>query len=247
MLKFLRKGDLRRQRGFTLVGTTISFMIAAVALTGAWIAYHDMQIQLHVASADRMMDQYAQATFQELTNVLSWSWGSDPFGNQAWKFYMDDVVEEWGLFETWTYRTENNMLLIGYRPNTGLLINNVQPKWARDRSNWYKWTGSRPPVGKTAAIDRRDRITMEALRFDRVRFDRFPTSDPVSEVKREGVMKVWMTMHYSYTAPNWNRIGTRLFVDRYVRERYFETKIAMHNYDVSGNPFRDSKVVAHGG
>ena len=158
--------DKKRQRGFTLVTSTISILVAGVVLGGTWLSYSMMQSQWRVASAERMMDQYAATTMQELTNRLSWAWGAKMIQggprNPKWAFYMDDVIEENGLFaSTFPYTLgPDNALELTYRPTQGILFNAFPPKWAAERnSTHYVWSGrSGAPLGVVRSFDRRDRI-----------------------------------------------------------------------------------------
>lgn len=246
LLGLCRKLSSRRsQSGFTLVGTAISAIIGTGILAGAWVAYTDMMIQWRVSHAERIMDQYAAAAMQELTNDLCWSWGAKQIQggwvNPRWKFYFDDRIEEYGSMDLWKYnRGADKMIEITYRPTSGILINNVPPSWARDRfTDYYVWAGrSYAPRGYTNTMDRRDRMTVESILFDWEEFGSFPSNEE-SALKRQGVMVIKMTMHYTYRPTNWAEKATHLYGRNYVRERKYETKIFMRNWDVDTNRYRD--------
>jgi hypothetical protein len=242
---------LPKQRGFTLASVTISTLIAGVVLTGAWLGFSDLQVQWRVSNADRVMDQYAASTMQELTNTLSWAWGAKQIQGGSrdphWKFYLDDIIEENGQMERsrwdqYYHIASDRLLELTYRPTGGIYFNNTPPKWAVDRTSWYVWVGrAGVPRGATRAYDRRDRMTVEGLTID---FNRFPylpntTGLPEENLRRSEVVTVTMVMHYSYNAPYWFQVGTRMYGSRYVRERIYSTQIAMRNWDVESNYFRD--------
>jgi hypothetical protein len=245
-----RMAGLSAQRGFTLVSTVISMLIAGVVLTGAWLGYGDLQVEWRVANADRMMDQYAAAAMQELTNTLSWAWGAKQIQggrDQRWKFYLDDIVAERPMsvsrWDQLYHIGPDRMLELSYRPTAGILFNNTPPPWAADRFNrQYLWAGrSGSPQGVLYTMDRRDRMTMEGLQVDFNQFDSYlPTGGlPNEKLKRSMVISVELTMHYTYNSPSWFQVGTRLYGSSYVRERTYRTQIAMRNWDVETNVFRD--------
>jgi hypothetical protein len=253
-----RMAGLNAQGGFTLVSTVIAMLIAGVVLTGAWLGYSDLQVQWRVANADRVMDQYAAAAMQELTNTLSWSWGAKQIQggarNPRWKFYIDDLVAERPMStSTWDrlyHIGPDRMLELTFRPTSGILFNATAPGWAADRFNrFYTWTGrSGVPQGVLSTVDRRDRMTVEGLQVDFNRFTYVTGSGAPSEnLKRSMVMSVELTMHYTYNAPTGFRVGTRLYGSRYVRERKYTTQIAMRNWDVETNVFRDEVLGLAGG
>ena len=239
------------QSGFTFASTTISLIIAGVVLTGAWLAYSDLQVQWRVANADRMMDQYAAASMQELTNTFCWSWGAKQIqgGNRdpRWKFYMDDIVAEHGPMALWKYHLgPDNLLELTYRPTSGILLNSTTPTWAADRlGSSYMWIGrGGAPRGVVRSFDRRDRMTVESLRID---FNYFPylsnaAGRPNENLRRSQVVTVTLVMHYTYNAPYWFQMGTRMYGPSYVRERTYSTQIAMRNWDVETNDFRDKMM-----
>lgn len=255
MNKILRRSGRRSQRGYTLISTAISFTIAGICIAGAWIAYSGMQVQWKVGNADRIMDQYAHSAMQELTNVLSWSWGGEQItGGRTprWKFRMDDIISEHGQMDRgWTYRRDlDKMIFLSHSPRRGILINDNEPRWAQDirGTNWFQWSGSRPGVNEINVVDQRDRITLEAVTYEFNPFARYGRPrDATSRVKQEGVLEVHMTFHYRYSGGAWRGRGTRLYGDSYVREREFETQIAMRNWDVVSNPYRDERIQSVGG
>jgi type II secretory pathway pseudopilin PulG len=240
---------LTAQRGFTLVSTAVSMLIAGVVLTGAWIGYTDLQVQWRVSNADRVMDQYAAATMQELTNSLCWAWGAKQVQggrDPRWDFYLDDIVAERPMSSSrWDQQFHigpDRMLQLTFRPTAGILFNNrTAPLWAADRFNrqylWSGRSGARPGVVYTT--DRRDRMTVESLQMDFNLFDYLTTSVPDEKLKRSQVVRVIMVMHYTYNAPYWFQMGTRPYGTSYVRERRYETQISMRNWDVQNNDFRD--------
>lgn len=238
------------QCGFTIYELALTTIIAGTLLTGAWIAFGDMRVQWKVANADRMMDQYAHAAMQEMTNLFSWCWGAQAIQggprSTRWKFVMNDRIEEHGSMNLWEARHYNlppgGYLELTFAPTRGILFNGFPPRWAQDRNvNQYLWSGSSPRLFSTNAFDRRDRMTMEALTLEMSTYPDFPISysDSSAAIARRNVVKIKMVMHYRYTAPNWGRRGTRIFADRYVRERSYESMVYMRNWDVESNSFRD--------
>ncbi|MBU0507574.1 hypothetical protein KKH27_01875 [bacterium] len=247
--KELRSARGRRwQRGFTLVSTAINFTVAGVVLTGAWIAYNNMQVQWKVTNADRMMDQYAASAMQELTNVLSWGWGGEGIQggrNTRWKFSINDLVEEHGLMQQWRYRT---IPALGYRyieltcqPQKGILFNGGQPKWVHG----YLWSGSTPRYLQSRVFDSRDRMTVEGFGIDYYLYPEFPAQNSREigaaqiMLNRRMLAKVTITLHYTYNAPEFFGKTTTLFGSRYVRERKYETTVCMRNWWVENNEYYD--------
>jgi type II secretory pathway pseudopilin PulG len=242
---------LTAQRGFTLVSTMVSMLIAGVVLTGAWIGYTDLQVQWRVSNADRVMDQYAAAAMQELTNTLCWAWGAKQIQGGSrdprWKFYLDDIVAEQPMSASRWDRDfhigPDRLLELSFRPTAGILFNNTAPPWAADRfRRQYLWagrSGARP--GLVYAMDRRDRMTVEGLQVHFNQFDSYLTTGglPNELAKRSMVVRVRLTMHYTYHAPYWFQMGSPLYGTSYVRERIYDTQIAMRNWDVENNEFRD--------
>jgi len=235
-----------KQRGFTLVNTVVASLIAGTITTGTWIAYSDMQVQWRISNAERVMDQYAAATMQELTNDLSWAWGAKEIQggprNTKWAFYMDDIMQENGLFATWKYQFgPDNALELTFRPAQGILINSMPPKWSAYRTNsQYLWSGhAGAPLGVQRAIDRRDRMTVEGIQIDFQDLKAYFSGTDTTSKKRAEVVMVSMTMHYTYDAPSWYHVAMRLYGDSYIKEREYVTQIAMRNWDVESNSYRD--------
>lgn len=240
----------RAQAGFTIYEVALTTIIAGTLLTGGWIAFGDMRVQWKVANADRMMDQYAHAAMQEMTNLFSWCWGAQqiqggPYSTR-WKFVMDDRIQEHGSMDLWEATHYNlppgGYLELTFSPTRGILFNGIPPRWAQDRNvNQYLWFGSAPRLYAINSFDRRDRMTMESLQLEMSTYPEFPAQlgDSAAAIARRNVVKITMNMHYRYSAPNWGRRGTRIFADRYVRERLYETRVYMRNWDVESNPFRD--------
>lgn len=239
------------QSGFTFVSTTISMIIAGVVLTGAWLAYSDLQVQWRIANADRVMDQYAAASMQDLTNTFCWAWGAklvqggsrDPH----WKFYIDDIVAERAMsLSRWDqdyHIGPDRLLELTFRPTSGILFNSFTPEWAADRlGTSYMWIGrGGTPRGVVRSFDRRDRMTVESLQisFNTFPYLSNPAGHPNENLRRSQVVKVELVMHYTYNAPYWFQMGSRLYGSSYVRERKYVTQIAMRNWDVEINDFRD--------
>lgn len=243
-----KTGWRKQQRGFTLVTATVSTLVAGVILSGSWLAYGDLQTQWRVSHAERMMDQYAAATMQELANNLSWAWGakniqSNP-RNIKWAFYMDDIIQEGRLFAA-EYRYQlgpDHALELTYRPTRGILFNSFSPKWASDRLNTqYIWSGTGgSPRGVLKTFDRRDRMTLEGILLDFNLFPYLRDSIGVSNnPNRAEVVTVYLTMHYTYNSSPWFNVSSRLFGSSYVRERTYTTQIAMRNWDVENNKYKD--------
>jgi len=243
---------LTAQRGFTLVSTMVSMLVAGVVLTGAWIGYTDLQVQWRVSNTDRVMDQYAAAAMQELTNTLCWAWGAKQIQGGSrdprWKFYLDDIVAERPMSASRWDRDfhigPDRMLDLSFRPTAGILFNNATaPLWAAGRfDRQYLWAGrAGVPRGVLNTMDRRDRMTVESLLVDFNQFDAYLTTggQPNEKAKRSMVVKVILTMHYTYNAPYWFQLASRPYGTSYVRERQYTTQIAMRNWDVENNEFRD--------
>jgi len=237
-----------------LVQTAVAGIITGVVLTGGWMTFADMRAQWHIAAAERMMDQYAAAAMQELTNDLSWSWGGKRIQAGAlstrWQFVMNDVTGDEGGMARWRYATDPaNFITLTVRPMQGILINGVPPKWSVDRyRTQYLWSGSSPRRGTLKTFDRRDRMTVESFTVDFQRYPQFPgSSDPLESVKRQGPITVELVMHYTSSAKGWNSLGPRMHDGRYVRERRYSTEIFMRNWDVESNTYRDNLLHAVGG
>jgi hypothetical protein len=247
-----RPAGLNAQRGFTLVSTVVSTLISSIMIAGVWSAYTDLKIQWRVSNAERAMDQYAASAMQDLTNTLSWAWGAKMIqggpDNPRWKFYLDDIIEEHGLMSVsrWdqTYHIgPDRMLELTYSKTSGILFNGIRPKWTGERSTHeYLWTGrGGAPLGVLRSMDRRDRMTVESLLIDFNRFDYLPyTTGIVNEkLKRSQVVKIELTMHYTYTTPALFGLFARMYGNDYVRERKYTTQVSMRNWDVENNAFRD--------
>ncbi|RPH96377.1 hypothetical protein EHM69_01545 [candidate division KSB1 bacterium] len=249
--RFRKNPGRRTQRGFSLVSMAVAAIIGGVAIIGGWAAVRGLQVHWHVSHGERLMDQYAAAALQELTNTLSWSWGGRQIvgglTSTRWQFYMDDIIEENGLMQAaFPYpRDLGKMMTLTYQPNRGLLFSGTVPKWAANQSgDFYFWTSSRRAKMDRVQIqiggsdldyynlDRRDRITVEGLRIEFADFRQFGTQE-----RRWGqAVTVEITLHYSFLAPE--GIST-LFSGNIVRERIYRTQISMRNWDVEENEFRD--------
>ena len=233
---------LRGQDGYTLISLVISMFISAVVLTGAWLAYENMQSEMHVLNADRQMDQYAQSAFQELTNVCSWSWAGVQVqgGSQhtRWKFLMQDIPQEFGTHMH--YQTDQDgFVVLRYTPTQGILINDRPPTWAEDRyHDFYVFTGRSPRAGEIRAFDRRDRMTIEGLTMDYAQTQFIPTTDPIGQISAKGTVMVNMTLQYRYRA----NAMFGLYSKDYVHERTYATQIYMRNWDSDVNDFRKTWI-----
>jgi hypothetical protein len=84
-------------------------------------------------------------------------------------------------------------------------------------------------------------MTMESLQIYFNRFEYLPTNPTIENdaLKRSQVVTVELTMQYTYKSSAWFGIGTRLYGSNYTRERKYTTQIAMRNWDVEHNEFRD--------
>jgi hypothetical protein len=218
-----------RQRGYTLVSTTIAFMISGFVLTGAWLAFRDMQAQMRVNFAERIMDQYAQSAMQELTNKLSWAWDAKMIQggsrNTRWNFMIRDQINE---HQTWVpdWQLEpNHYTQVRYQPTGGLLIGNQPPRWMTDHwRNEYVWFGRSSRAGEVRAFDRRDRMTMESLLFE-VDNSRW-AADQVERNKAPVNINVELTLQYRYHANSMFGLYSR----EYVRERTYRTSAYLRNW-----------------
>ncbi len=235
----------RWRRGFTLVSTTISFTVAGVVLAGAWMAFANMRTQWKIQNAERLMDNYGHMAMKELTNIMSWGWGAEQLGGgryERWKTVVDDLIEEHGLMNNWTYRTVNSnqgyhFIELTYHPQRGVLWNNRIPDW-----NDYQFLGHSPRVFHLNDFNRQDRMTVEGLRLNLPQYrTEFPVNlsgedNPDGIFKlRENVMEVTLTLHYTHR----NSSAWGLYSGYYVRERQYRTKICLRNWDVESNPFRE--------
>jgi hypothetical protein len=243
---------LRSAAGYTIVSTLTTVVVGTIVLTGAWMTYIGYQAQWKVANADRMMDQYAAASMQEMTNLLSWSWGAQQVQggrNFRWKFLIDDQVKERGptsmrVWETnYYHRDQENFVFFSYDPNQGILFNGVPPHWARDAmgTNWYQWGGKPSAPTVRRIVDSRDRISVEAMSIDINDFrDAGFVPSPEDQARLQMVLKVELVMHYTSSNPTFFGLYHR----GYVRERRYSTEIAMRNWDVEHNDFRDNQIKA---
>lgn len=240
----------KRQAGYTLVSTVVSFTIGSIILAGAWTAYRDIQVQMHVQNADRQMDQYAQAAIQEITNFASWSWlGKQVQGGSRytkWNFQTYDEVREYGAWVPWYIRDQDNYTQVSYKPTSGLLFGNRIPSWEQDRNGaYYVWTGRAPRVGEIRVMDRRDRMTMESLLMDYTQSN-YPASRD-EYVNHMGTFDVAITLHYRYRANSMFGMYSR----EYARERTYQTTIYQRNWDSDINLDRaewvKSQLVPGGG
>jgi type II secretory pathway pseudopilin PulG len=237
----------RKNAGFTILEMAISLVISGAVITGAWMSYSSMLRQWRVAFADRMMDQYAHSTMQELTNLISWSWGAVQVQGgprtPRWKFMMDDVIQENGIMDQWTYhRDPDGFITLTYDASRGILINSSPPKWAADRyRNMYVWSGTRPGDDQVRVMDRRDRMTIEGLQLE---FQTFPwfwvgTDSSASRTEKwRAAVKVWLLMQYRSQGEAFHQ-APGVFAPTYVREREYQTQIFMRNWDVERNAFKD--------
>jgi hypothetical protein len=236
------------QLGFTtLVSAAVSTLVSGVVLTGIWMGYCSMLKQWKVVNADRQMDQYAAAAMQELTNVISWSWGAKQIGGgiggSRWQFLMEDQVEEYGPMRQWKYgriRDLQHFLELTYQPYRGILWHGQPPRWAVEANGtpYYLWRGGSPTSSSTKAFDGRDQMTMESLWLDLNQHEGYeaPNQSLNGRAKWSMVIKIDMVMHYSYHS-SFRSVG--LYGDTYVREREYQTQIAMRNWDVESNWYFD--------
>ncbi len=228
---------LRGQGGFTLVSLVAATVIGTVAVTGAWLAYANMQSEMHVLNADRQMDQYAHAAFQEMSNLCSWSWaGVQVQGGTAhprWKFLTQEFVQEYGTRLKYTPDVDG-FITLSYGANDGILINNQPPTWAVDRfRKMYVWSGQNPRAGEIRMMDRRDRMTIEGMSIDYANSRWIPVSEQDSTLGKGAIM-VSMTLQYRYRS----NAGFGLYPKDYVHERTYATQIYMRNWDSDVNEFR---------
>lgn len=228
---------LRGQGGFTLVSLVIGTIIGGVVMTGAWLAYADMQSEMHVLNAERQMDQYAHAAFQELTNLCSWSWAGVQLQggttHPRWKFLTQDIPREFGTRLKYTPDQEG-FVTLSFSANQGILINNRAPAWASDQyRNMYVWSGQNPRAGEIRIMDRRDRMTVESMSIDYANSRWIDVSMQDSTLGKGAIM-VSMTMQYRYRS----EALFGLYPRDYVRERTYATQIYMRNWDSDVNEFR---------
>jgi len=246
----------RRASGYTLVSMVVTVVVAAIVLTGAWMTYIGYQAQWKVSNADRMMDQYAAASMQEMTNLLSWSWGAKEISGGRflrWKFLIDDQVQSAQTMSVWEsthyHRDVEHFVELTYNPSQGILFNGQPPRWVRDNgvNTGYQW-GGKPPVsgsghgpGFGRIMDARDRITLESMTVDINDFrDAGFVPSQEDQARLQMVLKVEIVMHYTSFNPTYFGLYSR----GYVRERRYSTEIAMRNWDVEHNDFRDAQVAA---
>jgi hypothetical protein len=240
----------RLQGGFTIVSTAMGVIVGTVVLTGAWMGFNDMKVQWHVANADRQMDQYAASVMQDITNTASWAWGAKIINpgprNLRVKFLMQDLISEYGPLQLMVDKRpddQEGFRTLTYDSRAGIMWGGRPPRWARDQANHnqYVFTGTTPGMYRTKAFDRRDQTSIEGMVVEFNRMDRYYMgSDPREPLKRQGLVEVSLTMHYTYTATNAGRhILGRLFSDRYVHERIYTTQVFMRNWDVEQNAYKD--------
>ena len=215
------------QGGFTLVSTVVAFTLSGVVFAGAFLAYNNLKTQMHVLTCDRQMDQYAQACFQDLTNVLSWSWGGVQLqgghDHPRWRFKVEDFTKEYGT--QYPYQPINGFVEVTYQRNRGLLINGRIPPWQEERGlEQYDFVGAHPRRLETRTMDRRDRMMIESMTMERA----FSQYDSLGS--RAAVI-ITMVLQYSYEADS--RFG--MYTREYVRERKYQTQIFMRNWDSDVN------------
>lgn len=226
----------KRQRGFTLISTAISFTLSGLVLAGAWMAYRDMQAQMHVNFADRQMDQYASAAIQELSNKLSWAWTAREiqggYNNTRWNFLVRDEVDEYGTWMPPWQLEGDGFTQVRFAPTRGLLIGNSPPNWAEDNYiDYYQWTGRSARIGETRTLDRRDRMTMESLFFDWEESDW--DADQVEYENAKCAVQVELTLQYRYRANSMFGLYSR----DYARERNYRTSFYMRNWPSDINEY----------
>jgi hypothetical protein len=240
----------RFQRGFTIVSLTVTTLTTGIMIAGAWMTVASCQRQWHIANAERMMDQYGHSVMKELTNDLSWAWGAQQISgglHPRWRIYMDDVINENGGMDRWTYRRDGMVngkkyIVLSHSATAGILINDVPPKWAGDLyRKYYLWSGTQPGPGvsTTKSFDQRDRMTVEGLQIEFNPHASYPIdpSDVNARIIRNNTVKIRMVMHYTYAGASQGDWG--LYGNQYVRERVFETQVSLRNWDVERNLYRD--------
>jgi len=224
----------KRQGGFTIFHALVAGILASVVMTGTWMAYRDFTMQARVSNADRQMDQYAAATMQELTNMISWSWGGQQVAGglyPVWKFQMKDIEQEFGRFTKYqAIQDLANFVTVSFGPTSGILIGRRQPDWAVDSYVWRGRLQRNAPIGYAAAFDRRDGMTMTGMQIS------FPlVSDPVHEfLYQHSFVDITIHMQYRYSSS----YATTLYPRAYIHERTFSTRIFMRNWDVETNDYR---------
>lgn len=243
---------LRRAGGFTLVSTVVASMLAGFVVTGAWMAYRNLNMQWHTASIEQQMDQYANMTLKEMSNLMGWGWcdvllqgGSR---NPRMKVYFQDRWNEWGNWRNnadWAdYNrrlASDSSMTITYSPFRGLLLGGDELKFANDLN--YQFTGrtvrgsDRMPV-----LNQTDRISVTGLEFGwpTYQFELPPPgADPDRPNKmRKGVVILTMTLQYRHRGDPLNGAFSGMFGEEYVKERTYSTQIYLRNWDVDPNTFR---------
>ncbi|MBI5059612.1 hypothetical protein HZB60_07535 [candidate division KSB1 bacterium] len=231
----------RRDAGFTFVSTAITTIMAGVVLLGGWVAYRSFTMQIKVANADRQMDQYAQSTFLELTNLMGWGWDAVQIQggsrNPIWKVrFYDRGSPGTDFARNWRYggRLQDSLMTITYRASRGILLGGREPLWyGSGRSEQFVFTGQRPRHDEIATMGRYDRITVEGFTMDYVR----PSHD--LNLRKLGSVDISMTLQYRYRPPGRGDGLFGLFEQEYVRERTYQTSVFMRNWDTSVNPQAD--------
>ncbi len=222
-------------------------------MTGAWVAYRNLNQQMRIANIDRQMDQYAQSALQDLSNLMGWGWGAVQMQggqNQRWDFVMDDPGRVDDGLRDWVYwnRLDNaGRLAVTKQPYRGILYARREPNWAEDQ--YLFLSSGRPGVDEQATIDSRDRISVEGLEMEwqdyysgnQSWFRHEPVTGQTNfRQERRGVVQVTLTLHYRYKSQLLGNNVTGLFADEYVRERTYNTAIYLQNWEMEANTFRTS-------
>ena len=254
---------LRRATGFTLVSNLVSVFVGATVLLGGWAAYRDFSMQWRVSNAERQMDQYAHSAMTEMVNILQWSCGAHTpnvsgVSNRMTIAIGDFVGENGGLSSTnmktghFPYSTDNyftasrfikghsmdgGFINLTYHQDRGILINGLEPAWAK--SDNFVWRGRPLRSGRDAlaAFDSRDRMRVTDFSVD------FPLiSDPYAGYEGDGgttlrssVIRIKMVMQYRYRMDD----SFGLYGEDYVRERVYETSVNFLNHAlaINGNQY----------
>lgn len=243
-----RKPRRFRALGFSLVSLSVSLAVSGIMLAGGWMSYCSLLRQWKIGNAERQMDQYAAAAMQELTNDLTWSWAGVELSGapySRWKFMYDDLFQENGTMAQSRFgrlRDAEKFVTFSSHPTMGILIRGQVPAWAGDR--WhpqYLFRGNSPHRNATNAFDRRDQMSVERFELDWDDMGQW-TGSLQDLARRQALVKVHLIMHYAYRGNS----DLGLYGSYYVREREYNTKILVKNWDVEGNAFRDS-LVRHAG
>jgi hypothetical protein len=232
---FKRRPTLKTQGGFTIFHALVGGLIAGVGMTGTWIAYANYSMQARVMNADRQMDQYAASAMQEMTNLLTWSWGANPIrggSTPLWQFQIFDSIAENGAYNSHGggYVVSHQFLDLTYRAAGGIVFSNQYPQWAVGRTaSYFIWRGQ-PNLqhDRQYAFDRRDGMSVTGMTID------YPAQPGPYWMMKRGFYEIEIRMQYRYTAP----YGISLFSNQYVHERLYHTKIFPRNWDVEQNDWR---------